>query len=178
MNLPPYIDFPIISDEKIRLRQIIESDLKDLIEISFYDANQAKNVVQAIEMQAKIDKDYDEGNSIHWGIEDISTNKIVGTCGYYRGLDKGEGELGCVLLPQFRGQGFMTNAMLLAIDFGLKNIGLNRIWAITSKQNNQAIKLLELLNFIKLTDLPDDEIEYELKSQKSPQIAQSVCEIN
>jgi ribosomal-protein-alanine N-acetyltransferase len=72
----------------------------------------------------------------------------------------------------------MTNARQLAIDFGLKNIGLNRIWAVTSKQNSKAIKLLERLNFIKLTDLPDDEIEYELKSQKSPQIAQSVCEIN
>ncbi|MDO9037689.1 MAG: GNAT family N-acetyltransferase [Lutibacter sp.] len=164
MNLPPYINFPIISDQKIRLRQIIESDLNDLLEISFYDTKQAKNVEQAIEMQAKIDKDYDEGNSIHWGIEAISTNKIVGTCGYYRGLNKGEGELGCVLLPQFRGQGFMTNAMQLAIDFGLKNIGLNRIWAVTSKQNNKAIKLLERLNFIKLTDLPDDEIEYELKN--------------
>jgi len=164
MNLPPYQDFPIISDEKIRLRQIIASDLNDLLEISFYDAKQAKNVEQAIEMQAKIDKDYDEGNSIHWGIEAISSTKIVGTCGYYRGLDKGDGELGCVLLPQYRGQGFMTNAMQLAIDFGLKNIGLNRIWAITSKQNNQAIKLLERLNFIKLTDLPDDEIEYELRN--------------
>ena len=163
MNLPPYQDFPIISDEKIRLQQIIESDLKDLLEISYYNAKQAKNVEEAIEMQAKIDNDYDEGNSIHWGIENLTTKKIVGTCGYYRGLDKGEGELGCVLLPQFRGQGFMTNAMQLAIDFGLKNIGLKRIWAVTSKQNNQAIKLLERLNFIKLTDLPDDEIEYELK---------------
>jgi ribosomal-protein-alanine N-acetyltransferase len=164
MNLPPYQDFPFISDDKIRLRQIIESDLSDLLEISYYDAKQAKNVAQAIEMKAKIDKDYHEGNSIHWGIEDLSTNKIVGTCGYYRGLNKGEGELGCVLLPQFRGKGFMTNAMLLAIDFGLKNIGLKRIWAITSKQNNEAIKLLERLNFIKFTDLPDDEIEYELKT--------------
>lgn len=164
MQLPPYDSFPVISGGKTRLRQIIESDLNDLLEISYYDAKQAKNVVQAIEMQAKINKDYDEGNSIHWGIEELSTNKIVGTCGYYRGLDKGEGELGCVLLPQFKGQGFMTNAMQLAIDFGLKNMKLKRIWAVTSKQNNQAIKLLERLNFIKLTDLPDDEIEYELKT--------------
>ena len=163
MNLPPFDTFPIISDGKISLRQIISSDMNDLIEISYYDAKQAKNIAQAIEMQAKIDKDYDEGNSIHWGIEDISTNKIVGTCGYYRGLDKGSGELGCVLLPQFRGQGFMANAMPLAIDFGLKNMKLKRIRAITSKQNIQAIKLLKRLNFIKLTDLPDDEIEYELK---------------
>lgn len=163
MNLPPFDIFPFISDGKIRLRQIIASDMNDLLEISYYDAKQAKNVAQAIEMQAKIDKDYDEGNSIHWGIEDISSNKIVGTCGYYRGLDKGDGELGCVLLPQFRGQGFMTNAMLLAIDFGLKNLELKRIWAITTRQNSQAIKLLERLNFIKMTDLPDNEIEYELK---------------
>lgn len=163
MNLPPFDIFPLIYNKKIRLRQIIASDMKDLLEISYYDAKQAKNVAQAIEMQAKIDMDYDEGNSIHWGIEDISTNKIVGTCGYYRGLDKGEGELGCVLLPQFRGQGFMTDAMRLAIDFGLKDMDLKRIWAITSKQNNQAIKLLERLNFIKLIDLPDDEIKYELK---------------
>lgn len=163
MNLPPYPNFPIISDNKIRLRQIIEADMKGLLEISYYDAKQAKNVAQAIEMQAKIDKDYDEGNSIHWGIEDISTNKIVGTCGYYRGLNKGEGELGCVLLPQFRGQGFITNAVRLAIDFGLKNMELKRIWAVTSKHNNQAIRLLERLNFIKLADLQDDEIEFELK---------------
>ncbi|MHB1106861.1 MAG: GNAT family N-acetyltransferase [Lutibacter sp.] len=163
MNFPPFDIFPFISDGKISLRQIIPSDMDDLLEISYYDAKQAKNVAQAIEMQAKIDKDYDEGNSIHWGIEELSSNKIVGTCGYYRGLNKGEGELGCVLLPQFRGQGFMSNAMLLAIDFGLKNMELKRIWAITSKQNSQAIKLLERLKFIKLTDLPDDEIEYELK---------------
>jgi len=163
MNLPPFNIFPLISDSRIRLRQIISSDMNDLLEISYYDAKQAKNLEQSIEMQARIDKDYDEGNSIHWGIEDISTNKIVGTCGYYRGLDKGKGELGSVLLPQFRGQGFMINAMQLAIDFGLKNMELKRIWAVTTKQNNHAIKLLERLNFIKLTDLPDDEIEYELK---------------
>lgn len=84
MNLPPFDIFPLISEGKIRLRQIIASDMNDLLEISYYDAKQAKNVAQAIEMQAKIDKDYDEGNSIHWGIEYISTNKIVGTCGYYR----------------------------------------------------------------------------------------------
>ncbi|MNL20180.1 Spermidine N(1)-acetyltransferase [compost metagenome] len=120
----------------------------------------------AIVMQERIDQDIRDGNSIHWGIIDHSTNKIVGTCGYYRGLDKGEGELGCVLLPQFRGQGFMTNAMQLAIDFGLNNLGLKRIWAITSNENIKAIKLLERLKFIKVVDLEDNEIEYELTPQK------------
>ncbi|WP_136668046.1 GNAT family N-acetyltransferase [Flavobacterium sp. H122] len=164
MKLPPYDIFPSITGDKISLRQIQTSDIKDLIEISFYDSIQATTLPQATEMHAKINKDYFDGNSIHWGIVDKLTNKIVGTCGYYRGLDKGEGELGCVLLPQYKGQGFMTAALQLAIDFGINNIGLKRVWAVTTKQNNKAIKLLMRLNFIKIADLQDDEIEYEFRA--------------
>jgi ribosomal-protein-alanine N-acetyltransferase len=165
MKLPPYDIYPSISDEKIVLRQILTSDIQDVIEISFYDSIQAKTIEEATEMQNKINKDYDTGNSIHWGIIDKATNNIVGTCGYYRGLDKGIGELGCVLLPQYRGQGFMSLAMQLAIKFGLNTIGLKRIKAITTKQNDKAVKLLDRLNFIKIKDLLDDEIEYELTTK-------------
>lgn len=163
MKLPPYDKFPGISNDKVLLRQIQLSDIKDIIEISFYDAIQATTLAQAIEMQAKINVDYNNGNSIHWGIVDKLTNKIVGTCGYYRGLDKGEGELGCVLLPDYRGPGYMTFAMLLAIEFGLNNIGLKRIWAIATEQNEKAIKLIEKLNFIKVANFDDNEVEYELR---------------
>lgn len=163
MNLPPYSIFPSISGDIISLRQILTADIKDLIEISFYNSVQATTLQQAIEMQEKINDDYNEGKTIHWGIADNLTNKIIGTCGYYRGLDKGTGELGCVLLPQYRGKGFMTSPMSLAIDFGIKNIGLKRIWAITTQQNGKAIRLLERLNFVKIADLEDSKIEYELR---------------
>lgn len=166
MRLPPYDKFPSISDDKILLRQIQFSDINDIIEISYYDSNQATTFTQAIEMQSKIDVEYNNGNLIHWGIFDQLTNKIAGTCGYYRGLDKGEGELGCILLPEFRGQGYMNSAMLLAIKFGLNNIGLKRIWAITTIQNEKAIKLIEKLNFIKVADLNDNKVEYELKKME------------
>ena len=163
MKLPPYNIFPTIAGDKISLREILVTDIKNLVDISFYDAVQATSVQQATEMQEKISKDYIDGNSIHWGIEEKLTKKIVGTCGYYRGFYNGTGELGCVLLPQYRGQGFMTSAMLLAIDFGLNNIGLKRIRAITSQQNSAAIRLLERLNFIKIAGLHDNEVEYELR---------------
>jgi ribosomal-protein-alanine N-acetyltransferase len=162
MRLPPYNIYPNLSDDKIALHQVLASDIQDLIVISYYDSIQAKTMEEATEMQQKIDKDYAAGNSIHWGIIDKSTNKIVGTCGYYRGFDNGIGELGCVLLPQFTGQGFMTVAMQLAIDFGLNTIGLKRITAITTKQNNKAIQLLERLLFTKIADLQADAVEYEL----------------
>ena len=165
MKLPPYNIFPNIRGNKVTLRQIHTIDMNALVEISYYDAIQAKTVQQAIEMKSRIDKDYLEGNSIHWGIVDNSTNTIVGTCGYYRGFDNGKGELGCVLLPHYRGKGYMTSAMLLAIEFGRNTIGLKRIWAITNQNNRQAIALLERLSFRKIAELADSDVEYELADE-------------
>lgn len=44
----------------------------------------------------------------------------------------------------------MISAMLLAIEFGLNNIGLKCIWAITIKENDKAVKLFENLTLLKL----------------------------
>ncbi|MEJ5963366.1 GNAT family N-acetyltransferase [Pedobacter immunditicola] len=165
ISLPPYDAFPTISGNKITLRQIQQSDIKDILEISYYDAVKASTIKQAIEMHDKINADYLQGNSIHWGIADLGSNQIVGTCGYYRGLDKGEGELGCVLLPSFRGQGLMMAAMQLAIGFGIKNIGLKRIWAVTTIDNHKARNMFDRLGFIVIKELPDGEIKYEFVSR-------------
>ena len=59
----------------------------------------------------------------------------------------------------------MKSAIQLAIDYGFNGIGLKRIWAITTKENLKAIKLLQWLQFIKVADLEDD-IEYELTTKK------------
>lgn len=164
MKLPPYSHFPTIAGKKVSLRQIELSDINNLIDISFYDSIEATTLQEAVEIQTKINTDYMNGNSIHWRIEHNLTNKIVGTCGYYRGFNNGEGELGWVLLPLYKGQEFMTPAMHLAIEFGINTIALKRIWAVTTQQNVKAIQLLKRLHFIKIADLPNDEIEYKFKS--------------
>lgn len=165
MRLPPFETFPNLTGEKIILRQIVKTDIENIIEISFYNAKQAINVEQAIAMQEKINDDYLAGNSIHWGIIDNSKTSIVGTCGYYRGFNNKTGELGCVLLEQFRGQGYMTKAMLLAMDFGLHKMGLEIITAITSKENLKARQLIESLGFQKVSHLPEEEIRYSYKPE-------------
>jgi len=162
MRLPPYDKFPIISDDKVSLRQIRDLDVSDIVDISYYDAVQATTRAQAMAMQAKINQDYQNGSTIHWGIADKMTDRMVGTCGFYRGFDKGAGELGCILLPQYRGRAYMTSALLLAMDFGLNVIGLSRIWAVTSRHNTRALRLLEKLHFVKVAELEGDDVKYDL----------------
>lgn len=162
MIQPPYKHFPELKGDIISLRQIKDSDLNEVIDISYYDGKQAISFEEAKVMLDKINQDYTLGNSIHWAIVSNETNKILGTCGYYRGFENDAGELGCVLLSDYRGKGYMTLALELAISFGKKEIGLSKIIAITTIQNIKAIQLLERLNFIKIkADLPDNDIMYE-----------------
>lgn len=160
MKLPPYQNFPELSSDTLILRQIVEDDIESLVEISFYNALPTLTVEDAAEMQERINLDYQNGSSIHWGIADKQSNKIMGTVGYYRGFKNRSGELGCVLKPEFQGKGLMTEAMKLAIEFGINEMKLRKIGAITSRENKPAIQLLERLSFVKAKDLDDDEVEY------------------
>lgn len=163
MHLPPFKDFPVLTGAHVSLRQITPSDIPHILPISYYDGIPAGSVEQAIGIQEKINLDYVEGNSIHWGIVSNKTRQIAGTCGYYRGFGNGSGELGCVLLPQHSGKGLMTYAMQLAINFGLNTMGLTRIYAITTTFNHKAIALLNRLNFKQTAILEHDHIEFELR---------------
>ncbi|WP_373710037.1 GNAT family N-acetyltransferase [Kaistella sp.] len=160
MNLPPYQNFPELISDTLILRQIVKDDIESLVEISFYNALPALTVEDAAEMQERTNLDYQNGSSIHWGIADKKSNKIIGTVGYYRGFENRTGELGCVLKPEFQRKGLMTEAMKLAIEFGINEMKLRKIGAITSRENKPAIQLLERLSFVKAKDLDDDEVEY------------------
>lgn len=146
MNLPPYQNFPQIIGERVTLRQIYASDF-NVIEACEYDGLKARSTQHLQAIQARVNRDYLSGTSIHWGISDNKTHQIVGTCGFYHGFEDGTGELGCVLSPKYRGKGFMAAAMRLAIDFGMRHMYLKSIWATTTVDNAPAINLLERLNF-------------------------------
>lgn len=161
LNLPPYNLFPVISNELVSLYQIDNECIKQIVSISFYDGVQASTIHEAIEMNERIKKDYCDGNSIHWAICENNTKKIIGTCGFYRGFTNETGEIGCVLLPEFQGKGFMTSALMLVIQFGINKIGLSKICAITSVENLKAILLLNRLKFEKIKEVEMDLVLFE-----------------
>ncbi|WP_432709946.1 GNAT family N-acetyltransferase [Pedobacter sp.] len=156
---PPYKNFPMLISNQIVLRQVINADADEIMEISYYDGIQASNPNEAIEMQKKINQDYFQGDSIHWGIVDAQSSKLVGTCGYYRGFANNTGELGYVLKPSFEGRGYMTNALKKAIEFGIDIIRLHKIIAITEKSNIKSQNVLKRLNFVQEAE-QDDYITY------------------
>lgn len=167
LNLPPYSPFPEITSSDLILKEVTPNDIKNLIEISFYDGKLAQTLEEATAMQNRIIDDYKDGLSIHWCIMDKATHEVMGTLGYYRGFENETGELGCVLKPSFRGKGIMSEAIKLAVEFGLNNMGLKKVIAVTTKQNTKAINLLERLQFIKVKELEDNSLEYRYQNSNS-----------
>ncbi len=170
MYLPPYPVFPVLYAQRVVLREVKSADIPDIVEISTYDGQRASKPEDARKMLEKIERDYQNSDSVNWGIADPATNEIMGTCGYYRGFKNGTGELGCILRPAFRGKGFMSEAMQVAAGFGIREMGLQRVIAITGKDNGKAISLLERSRFVLISQANAKGLEDILSDLKDDQL--------
>lgn len=156
----PFTTHPRLENERVYLRSIESKDIPALVPISYYDAKPAKDADEAAWMQDLVDQDILRGETLHWGIFRKEDHSLLGTCGYYRGFENESGELGCVLLTEFRGKGYMSDALHLATQFGQNTLMLQRIWAATDQTNHKAIRLLEKNHFVQVGS-SGDEVVYE-----------------
>lgn len=88
----------------------------------------------------------------------------VGICGLLRrdGLDAPD--LGFAFLPEYRGKGYAAEAAAATLAWGRDALGLGRVLAITSLDNDASGRLLEKLGFRfeRVVTLPGDAEELKL----------------
>jgi RimJ/RimL family protein N-acetyltransferase len=80
-------------------------------------------------------------------VENQADGQPMGICGFIRrdGLD--DVDLGFALLPEYRGQGYAFEAAAALMVYGASVLGLSRVAAITTPENDASAKLLEKLGF-------------------------------
>jgi ribosomal-protein-alanine N-acetyltransferase len=91
-----------------------------------------------------------ENRGIRWGIACKSTEKLIGTVGFYD-WDKSvrKVEVGYDLTPRYWGRGLMTEALRAVLRFCFSTLQLHRIQAIIDVDNHRSIDLAQRLGFIK-----------------------------
>jgi ribosomal-protein-alanine N-acetyltransferase len=145
---PPFNNYPVLESQRIRLRQLVQDDARNIFEICYFNNKQASNQEEVAEIIDKIEARYREGAGIHWVIEDKTSREIVGTCGFYRGFENECGEVGYIMKEQFRRGGYMTEAVGLAVNFGFNEMKLKKIFATTSPSNLSSQSVLRKNGFI------------------------------
>jgi RimJ/RimL family protein N-acetyltransferase len=88
----------------------------------------------------------------------------IGICGLIKRDSLEDVDIGFAFLPQFRSQGYAYESAAATLQYGKKAFGLNRIVAITVRENQESVRLLERLGFQfeKMVKLSADDQELRL----------------
>ncbi|UPW82673.1 GNAT family N-acetyltransferase [Lysinibacillus sp. Ag94] len=90
----------------------------------------------------------------------------LGLCGFAKRESLEDVDIGFAFLPKYWGKGYAYEAASATLAYGIDILGLNRIVAITTQDNEASAKLLEKigLKFERLVQLSNDAEELRLFS--------------
>ncbi|MGE8293544.1 MAG: GNAT family N-acetyltransferase [Sphingobacterium sp.] len=149
--------FPILTTERLHLRQIQDSDAPALFsyfskdEVTLYfDLPTFQHLDEAYELVKTWQKNFLEKEAIRWAIclKD-NPDQLIGSCGFHNfSTEHFRAEIGYELHPDFWQQGIMTEAISAIISFGFDSYKLNRIEAFIDPDNLASRRLLEKMNLV------------------------------
>ncbi|MDN5287201.1 MAG: family N-acetyltransferase [Mucilaginibacter sp.] len=149
--------FPILTTERLILRQFTYDDAPDLFEVrSNADIMQyiarplAKTVDDAVDLIKVINGLLSNNNGITWCISLKNDQRFIGSIGFWR-IEKENyrAEIGYLLNPAYQGAGLMQEAIDAVIPHGFGSMNLHTIQANVNPGNAASIKLLEKNNFMR-----------------------------
>lgn len=156
--------FPLLTTERLTLRQVTLDDEQEIFALrsdtdtnKYIDRPLAVTIDDARKFITTINEKIGQNEAMYWAIELTGNNTFIGTtCMFGFSEEEQNCEVGYELLKKFRGQGFIQEAVQRVIGYGFETIKLRSIEAITHKDNQDSIKVLEKLHFKK-------EIEHSKK---------------
>jgi [ribosomal protein S5]-alanine N-acetyltransferase len=158
-----FTPFPILTTERLTLRQLLISDEEEIFtlrsdsEINKYLNRQLSNTIEdARNFINKVNENINKNVSLYWAITLSDRNTFVGTICLYGFSDENDNcEIGYELLTNFQGQGIMKEALEKIIDYSFNKIKVQKIEAFLHRDNRSSINLLEKLLFKNLNK-PDE----------------------
>lgn len=162
MNKRIFERFPELKTEHLWLRDLKVDHLQELLPIFFHKEGEAHDKRKALEIIQKVQLGFFKHETLTWGI--FNEERLVGTCGYYRGFKKNIGEIGYVMNSEFRGKGWMKEALQKVIHYGFDEMGLLEIRAYTAEDNVPSIALLKQLGFDTGIDWIDGQPGFSLRA--------------
>ena len=147
--------FPVLTGQRLRLRAPGESDVDALfalcshpLAMRYWSSAPMRTRMQA---QGKVDEmleGFERRESIDWLVTGRRDDAAIGSCTLYRfDARAGSAEIGYALHPERWGRGLGAEAVALALDWGFRSLGLDRIEADIDPRNAASRRLLAGLGF-------------------------------
>ncbi len=151
--------FPVLTTERLTLRQLLETDAEEIFLLrsdpainQFLDRQPSHTIDDALNFILAIQ----QNELLYWAITQTSNEKLVGTiCLFNFSEELDRCEIGYELLTNYQGQGIMTEAVKTIKAFAVQALGIKQLEAFTHKDNKSSSSLLLKCNFVK-TDIENE----------------------
>ena len=165
-----FTPFPILTTERLTLRQLSIDDQQDIFalrsdpEINKYLERQpSKTIEDAINFINKVNDNIKNNNSIYWVITLTETKTFVGTiCLFDFSNEKNSCEIGYELMTKSQGQGIMKEATEEVIDYAFQTLKFQKIVAFTHNGNQNSTKLLTKFNFLQSKEANKENPDFNI----------------
>lgn len=162
----------ILETERLVLREIAATDdafILDLLNqpsfIKYIGDRKVRDSEQARDfIETRYRKSYADNGYGLYAVVLKETGEPIGMCGFVKRDGLPDVDIGFAFLPQFEKKGYALESADAAMKYGRENLGLKRVLAITSQNNESSMKLLGKLGFKfdKLVRLPNDTEEINM----------------
>jgi ribosomal-protein-alanine N-acetyltransferase len=158
--------FKNLESNRLLLRRIIETDVDEIFELrsnpetmKFIPRPLAKTKEDALEHLETIDKNIENNKGINWAITLKGNPKLIGIIGHYRLQPENHRcEIGYMILPQYNGQGIVTEAIQLVLEYGFDNLQMHSIEAVIDPENRASERVLQKNGFVKEAHILENEL--------------------
>lgn len=150
-----FTHFPTLTTHRLLLRQLQTSDAEaefatcsDEETMQYIPALPHKTLADTIQHLKRMRERYEQRQDLIWAITLKGSERVIGTCGFYRiQAEHYNAEIGYRLHRDFWRQGIVSEAVLAVVDYGFRELGFERIEAITFRENDKSQALLLKLGF-------------------------------
>ncbi|UIR57099.1 GNAT family N-acetyltransferase [Sphingobacterium sp. SRCM116780] len=157
MLIVNFSTFPELETERLKFRRADLNDINGLfalrsdIEIMKYIPRPVATTLEEISEFLKLtDEKISANEMINWVITLKDDPKMIGTIGYYHiKPEHYRAEIGYMLLPEFQGKGYITEAINEVVNYGFNEMKFHSIEALIDPANLASASVLEKCNFIK-----------------------------
>lgn len=142
---------PSIETERLLLRKITLNDASDMFEyasnpeVSQYTMWSTHTSIEDTKyFLQSLTKMYKRRELVDWGIVHKAEKKFIGTCGFVEwSMTHSRAEIGYALSRRYWGEGYMSEAVNAVIEFGFREMSLNRIMGRCEVNNIASARVME-----------------------------------
>lgn len=154
LNFTP---FPLLESERLRYRKLTDADAPEILALRgnpetmrFIPRPLLTDIDGALAHIKMINDKIEENLDINWAVTEKDNNKCIGIMGFYRTQPEHfRSELGYMILPEYWGKGYVTEAVKTLLDFAFNTLNFHSIEAVIDSRHTVSERVLQKNGFTK-----------------------------